>query len=356
MTAQQPQHPRVGDTLTVVIHVAAPAGAIVQARTPADSSLATLTGPPVVSREGSAVRIAYPIAVWTPGQQQLVIPGPIVVTLSGRVDTLADVRVPLSVASVLPPGKAVTTLPPRPARPWLPRSSTSALPLGVLVPVAVLFAAALQWWWRRRGTALPPAPRLDAELPLDPARVEAWLSAGEVRLVLDHLAWQVRHRDDFADWREQADALRFAAGDAAPLEALAREGWQRLQQVDPTVIGVFRPWLLLLLLALPWWWWRRRRQVPVPAIVSDTAPFKEAVRGRWRLRLPVALRSTVYGALIIAAAGPYRARRPHHRLGQRHRHRDRARYLEFDVVRRLCAVEPHRGCQEGGGRFRPWAT
>ncbi len=71
------------------------------------------------------------------------------------------------------------------------------------------------------------------------------------------------------------------------------------------MIGVFRPWLLLLLLVLPWWWWRRRRQVPVPAIVSDTAPFKEAQRGRWRLRLPVALRSTAIAALVIAAAGPY---------------------------------------------------
>jgi Ca-activated chloride channel homolog len=71
------------------------------------------------------------------------------------------------------------------------------------------------------------------------------------------------------------------------------------------MIGVFRPWLLLLLLALPWWWWWRRRRPPVPAIVSDTAPFKEAVRGRWRLRLPVALRSTAYAALVIAAAGPF---------------------------------------------------
>ncbi len=230
MTGQQPQHPQVGDTLTIVVHVAAPPGAVVQPRIPLDSSIATMTGSPAVSREGSAVRIAYPIAVWAPGEQQLVIPGPIVVTLSGRVDTLADVRVPLSVASVLPAGKAVATLPPRPARPWLPRSGASALPLAVLVPVAVILAAVLQWWWRRRGTALPPAPRLDAEPPLDAARIEAWLTAGEVRLVLDHIAWQVRHREDFADWRQQADALRFASGDAAPLESLAREGWERLRQ------------------------------------------------------------------------------------------------------------------------------
>ncbi len=230
--AQQPgQSPRVGDTLTVVIHVAAPAGAVVQARVPTDSNIATLTAAPAVSREGDAVRIAYPIAVWAPGQQQLVIPGPIVVTMQGRVDTLADVRVPLTVASVLPAGKPANAIAPRPARPWLPRSDTTALPLALLLPAVLLVAGALHWWWRRRGRPHPPAPVAAAAPPLDAARVDAWIAAGEVRLVLDHIAWQVRHRDDFAAWREEADALRFAGGDPAPLEALARDGWERLQQV-----------------------------------------------------------------------------------------------------------------------------
>lgn len=67
-----------------------------------------------------------------------------------------------------------------------------------------------------------------------------------------------------------------------------------------------RPWLLVLLLAIPWWLWRRRRQQPVTAVVSETAPFAEATRGRWRLRLPPTLRSGSLAMLILAAAGPFR--------------------------------------------------
>jgi Ca-activated chloride channel family protein len=72
------------------------------------------------------------------------------------------------------------------------------------------------------------------------------------------------------------------------------------------MIGFTRPLVLLVLLLLPWWWWRRRRQRPVAAVVSDTAPFSEAVRGRWRLLLPPALRSLSIAAFLLAAAGPFR--------------------------------------------------
>lgn len=72
------------------------------------------------------------------------------------------------------------------------------------------------------------------------------------------------------------------------------------------MIEFARPWLLLLLLALPLWWWRRRRARPALAVVSDTAPFAAAVRGRWKLLVPPALRSFAVAALLLAAAGPYR--------------------------------------------------
>jgi Ca-activated chloride channel family protein len=72
------------------------------------------------------------------------------------------------------------------------------------------------------------------------------------------------------------------------------------------MIAFARPWLLLLLLLLPWWWWRRRRQDPVAAVVSDTSPFSEATRGRWRLLIPPVLRSLLIAALLCAAAGPFR--------------------------------------------------
>ena len=72
------------------------------------------------------------------------------------------------------------------------------------------------------------------------------------------------------------------------------------------MIEFVRPWLLLLLLALPWWWYRRRRVPLATAVVSDSAPFLAATRGRWKLWLPPILRSLVVAALVVAAAGPYR--------------------------------------------------
>lgn len=72
------------------------------------------------------------------------------------------------------------------------------------------------------------------------------------------------------------------------------------------MIDLVRPWLLPLLLVLPWWWWRRRRVPPATAIVSDTAPFVAATRGRWKLWLPPIIRSLVITSLVIAAAGPFR--------------------------------------------------
>jgi Ca-activated chloride channel family protein len=75
---------------------------------------------------------------------------------------------------------------------------------------------------------------------------------------------------------------------------------------DAAMIMFARPWLLLVLLALPYWWWRRRHQQSDVAVVSDTTPFSDATRGRWRLLVPPVLRATTLFALIVAAAGPVR--------------------------------------------------
>jgi Ca-activated chloride channel family protein len=65
-----------------------------------------------------------------------------------------------------------------------------------------------------------------------------------------------------------------------------------------------RPLLLLLLLALPvWWLFRRTRRTTVG--YSSIAHFAEHVpRHRWIAGAPVALRSVVVAAWIVAAAGP----------------------------------------------------
>ncbi|MDQ3208573.1 MAG: VWA domain-containing protein [Gemmatimonadota bacterium] len=66
-----------------------------------------------------------------------------------------------------------------------------------------------------------------------------------------------------------------------------------------------RPWLLiLLLLALAFWWWRRRTAKSPAARYSDVTLPAEAVRRRWWVMLPPALRGLALVALVVAAAGP----------------------------------------------------
>ncbi|MGZ8398445.1 MAG: VWA domain-containing protein [Gemmatimonadales bacterium] len=66
-----------------------------------------------------------------------------------------------------------------------------------------------------------------------------------------------------------------------------------------------RPWLLvLLLLALAFWWWRRRKGVSPAARYSDVTLPAEAVKRRWWVMLPPALRALALTGLVVAAAGP----------------------------------------------------
>ncbi len=234
------QHPTVGDTITIVRRIAAPADAVIDARPPLDSSVATLALPPVLSREGDSVRIAYTLAVWSAGHNDLVLPGAIIVDLTGRVDTLPDTHVALDVASVLPAGQTAATVVPKHARPWIPQAAVSVLPFIVLVPLALLIAVALQWWWRRPGVK-PPATVPTLVPLLTDTRVEAWIAAGEARLVLDHVTWLARGRADMADWRTQADAVRFTAGTDAELVALARDGFRRVSAPPDMPAGAANP-------------------------------------------------------------------------------------------------------------------
>ena len=219
-----PQGPAtVGDTVTVVRWIVAPLGAVIEARAPADSAIATLIAPPVLTREGDSVRIAYTVAVWSAGHADLVFPGVIIVDQRGRVDTLADAHVSLDVASVLP-AKSASTITPHAARPWLVRADLSALPFVVLLPLTLALVGGLQWRWRRRGPAPVETPSAAANATLTDARIAAWVAAGESRLALEHLAASLRDRPEVADWRARVADARFADGNEAAINELVREG------------------------------------------------------------------------------------------------------------------------------------
>ena len=225
---QQSQQPTVGDTVTIVRRILASPGAVIEARAPADSAIATLISAPVLTREGDSVRIAYTIAVWASGHSDLVLPGPVVVDQRGHVDTLPDSRVGLDVASVLPLAKPGGTIKPQAARLWLPRADHSELPFVALVPLALLALAAWHWRWRRRGPRPVEPSRPTVAIALTEARLHAWIAAGESRLALDHLDAMVRDRDDFADWRERVARARFAPGHESVGAMLALDAWARL--------------------------------------------------------------------------------------------------------------------------------
>ena len=225
MTQQQVQV-TVGDTLTIVHRIAAPPGAVVQARGPEDSTLATLVGAPFITREGDSVRIAYTVAVWAPGRSDLILPGPVVIAMNGRVDTLASAHVMLDVHSLLPAGQLPTKVAPRPAHPWVPRADLTVMPFAILLPVALVVIALVHWRWRRRGS--PMMTDAAASTPLvDCERLNRWLDAGESRLALEHLEWLTRSREDMAEWRGRVEAVRFARSTESELAALVTEGCQR---------------------------------------------------------------------------------------------------------------------------------
>lgn len=219
--------PTVGDTTTVVYRVLVPPGALVQPRAPTDTTIATLLGSPVVTREGDSVRVAFTVTLWAPGRHTLVLPGALVVRTDGRIDTLPDSRVLVDIASVLPSGRAVATVTPKQARPWVARADRTLIPWAVAAALLLVVTATAIWHWRRRGpmpTVLPPR----ASPPLDVDRLAAWIAAGEARLAVQHLEVALRGCTDAAEWVERAAALRFAPEAGAELAALADEGLRLL--------------------------------------------------------------------------------------------------------------------------------
>lgn len=218
------QLPTVGDTLRVVHRIMAPPGSLVQPRSPLDSMLATVVGVPLVEREGDSVRIAYTVAVWSPGRNTLTIPGPVVVHSNGMVDTLPASRVVLNVASVLPGGVPAESLTPRDARPWVERVEASALPLAVLVlPLALLFIAAALLW-RRRGRPEPQIDGPSGDLNQDRERIASWRKAGEVALAIDHLSSVLGDETEAEEWRKRVRVVRFRPDSEVSLEPLLDEG------------------------------------------------------------------------------------------------------------------------------------
>ena len=171
----------VGDTIWVSRSVELPAGRTLRAADWEAGDPVELLGPARVTRsEGRAV-VAYPVAVWRPGTHSVTVPGPLLLASDGRVDSLGAETITLEVASVLPRSAGDTALRPQPRADFVPRPSTTPVPLLVLLLLAVALLVPLHLWWRRRGR---PRPRVAG----DPAGgtkppIDRWADSGEARAV-----------------------------------------------------------------------------------------------------------------------------------------------------------------------------
>jgi hypothetical protein len=158
--------------------------------------------------------------------------------------------VTLEVASVLPRPATDTSLRPQPAADFVPRPSTSPIPLLILLALALAILLPLHRWWRHRGK---PVRRADlARIGEAGPPLERWADAGESRavaaaatarlrrtlaallpgalpsldtgMVLDHVAeqrpdWPL---DELGAVLHQLDRTRFATGARPDAVALAR--------------------------------------------------------------------------------------------------------------------------------------
>lgn len=180
-TVVQRAVPTVGDTIWVSRSVELPPGRTLRAAEWEAADPVELLGPARVTQsEGRAV-VAYPVAVWRAGTHTVTVPGPLLLASDGRVDSLGGETLTLEVASILPRAAGDTALRPQPHADFVPRPTTTPLPLAILLLVALALLVPLHLWWRRRGKPVTrPAgdPGGAAEPPLD-----RWADAGEVRAV-----------------------------------------------------------------------------------------------------------------------------------------------------------------------------
>lgn len=179
-----PQHelPTVGDTVWITRSVDLPAGRTLRAADWEAADPVELLGQPRITLGDGRATVGYPVAVWRPGTHIVQVPGPLLLSADGGVDSLPGQSVTLRVASVLPRPATDTTIRPQPRAEFVPRPATTPVPLILLLVLAIALLVPLHWWWRRRGTPVRRLaalePGRDVELPL-----ERWAGAGESRAI-----------------------------------------------------------------------------------------------------------------------------------------------------------------------------
>lgn len=180
--------PTVGDTIWVAQSFAVPRGATVRPGPWTPAGDVESLGPARVRLWGDSAEVAYPAVVWRPGTHEVVVPGPLLLLPGGGVDSVAGVRRTLAVASVLPEGRADSTVTVQAPVAPIPLGERSVRPLAALWLLALVLLLPLHRWWRRRGAA--PATAVATAPPRPPAL--HWADAGEARVALAAATTELR--------------------------------------------------------------------------------------------------------------------------------------------------------------------
>ncbi|HEU5171669.1 MAG TPA: hypothetical protein VFU46_14065 [Gemmatimonadales bacterium] len=232
LLALQGALPTVGDTVWLRRTIPVAAGWTVRAPDWDPTGPVQRLGRPRVVRRGDSAEVAWPVAVWVPGEHLIEVPGPVLVRPDGVVDSLPPAPVSVVARSILPVPPPDSTLAPQPPAPVVPTRETTVVPLLVAWGAAGLLLAPVHWWWRRRGPApaaalAPPPPVAAGEPPVD-----RWADAGERRAVIDAAAERLRRAiesrrsdaplDEAEALLASLEAARFTGGDATDAPALYR--------------------------------------------------------------------------------------------------------------------------------------
>lgn len=145
-------------------------------------------GAPAIERTGGRAVLRWPVAFWTTGRHEVMLPAVLLTGEDGRVDSVPPAPVSVAVASVLPRAVGESLPAPQPPAEVVPVRRRAWWPaLGALLAAAA--ATWLAWrWWMGRGSppAEPGGPAIAA------APVDRWAAAGEVRAVAHAAAARLR--------------------------------------------------------------------------------------------------------------------------------------------------------------------
>ncbi len=170
--------PTVGDTVWLSVVVPLPPGRVVRAPDWQSTGVIEPLGRPIVIANADSVRVRYPVVVWEPGEHRVDLPGPLLISPDGRVDSLPGRSFTISVASVLPEAPDDSMIAPQPQANTVPRPTVTSLPLVVLWAVLGLVLIPAQLLWQRRGRPGERAPLAGRSAAPPIAR---WVEAGEFR-------------------------------------------------------------------------------------------------------------------------------------------------------------------------------